>query len=79
MANLQKIEWKYDYLYDFIDGIARVKTRNWDYDFINTDGVQITPKQSYGTLYSDARDFNDGLAAVKNKNSLFQFYSYFYD
>jgi len=61
---------KYDEISDFVDGIARVKLHNWDFDFIDKNGNNITPKQHYGSLYSDALDFSNGFAAVKNKNSL---------
>ena len=52
-------ECKYDYVWDFCDGLARV-FKDKKYGFIDTTGREVVPCK-----YDDARDFREGMAYVE--------------
>jgi hypothetical protein len=54
------IEPKYKSAYEFVDGLAAVKTSENHWIFINKQG-----KQALSATYSDASSFSDGVARVK--------------
>ena len=55
----QVVECKFDYIYDFKDGLAAVE-KDRKYGFINTKGEQVIECK-----FDDAKDFSEGLARVK--------------
>jgi hypothetical protein len=54
-----KKECKYDCVWDFCEGLARV-CKDKKYGFIDTSGREVVPCK-----YDDARDFREGMAYVK--------------
>ena len=56
---------RYGYIGEFHEGLARVKTQDCFWGFINKRGKEVTP-----CCFINASDFSEGLVAVQNKQGL---------